>query len=104
MPKFDRGMIKWQPFNSVVPSKQLVNEIMKEKSKIKMPILSEEQKSSIEKKIILSFYENEPITLEYFYHGKILKANDIIKKIDSTYHKIYFNNKVILFDQIIKIY
>ena len=26
-----------------------------------------------------------------------------IKKIDSTYHKIYFQNKVILFEQIIEI-
>ena len=37
----DRGMIKWMPFNSVVSSKEIINSILKDKSKISMPILSE---------------------------------------------------------------
>ena len=104
MHKIDRGMIKWQPFNSVVSSKQLVNEILKEKDKISMPTLSEEQKKQIEQQLIAAFYENENITLEYFYQGKIHKINKPIKKIDSTFRKIYFNDKILLFDQIVKIY
>ena len=104
MNNFDRGMIKWQPFNAVVPSKQLVNEILKEKNKIKMPNLSEEQRRNIEEKLILAFYENDEVTLDFYYQGKIFKIKEKIKKIDSTYHKIYFNNKVLLFDQIINVY
>jgi len=104
MHNFDRGMIKWQPFNSVVPSKQIINEILKEKSKITMPNLSEEQMKNIEQKIIAAFYEKEKITLEYYYQGKIYKLTENIKKIDSTYRKIYFNDKILLFDQIVKIY
>lgn len=103
MPKLDRGMIKWQPFNSIIPSKEIVNQIIKEKSKIKMPILSEEQKNVIEERILLSFYEKEKITLEYFYNGKIKKITDIIKKIDPIYHKIYLTEKVILFNQIVNV-
>lgn len=104
MNKFDRGMIKWQPFNSVVSGKQMVRDIIKEKNKVKMPNLSEEQRKNIEEKLIIAFYENELITLDFYFQGKIIKISEKIKKIDSTYNKIYFNNKVLLFDQIIKIY
>ncbi|MBQ6840631.1 MAG: YolD-like family protein [Bacilli bacterium] len=104
MHKLDRGMIKWQPFDSVVSGKQVVRDVLKKKNEIKMPALSEEQRNSIEEKLILSFYENEKITLDYYYQGKLLKLCDNIKKIDSTYRKIYFSNKTLLFDQIVKIY
>lgn len=103
MNNFDRGMIKWMPFNSVVPSKQIVNEILKEKNKVKMPNLSNEQKKIIEDKIITAYYENEKINITYYYQGKLLDLEGTIKKIDSIYHKIYFNNKILLFDQIVKI-
>lgn len=104
MHNFDRGMIKWQPFDSVIPSKQIVNEILKQKSRIKIPNLSDEQKKIIEDKLILAYYENEEITLDFYYQGKIIQIKETIKKIDSTYRKIYFKNNVLLFDQIIKIY
>ena len=76
MHNIERGIIKWMPFNSVISSKEVVNSILKEKSKIKMPILSEEQ---------------------------IINISGYIKKIDPTYRKIYFENKTILFNQIIKV-
>lgn len=49
----DRGMIKWMPFNSVVSSKEIINSILKNKSKISMPILSEEQKMLTNKNFLL---------------------------------------------------
>ena len=72
----DRGMIKWMPFNSVVSSKEIINSILKNKSKIN-----------------ISYYQN----------GNINLINSYIKKIDFTYHKIYFENKTILFDQIVSL-
>lgn len=104
MPNFDRGMIKWQPFNSVISNKQLVSEVLYEKSKINMPTLSEEQRKNIEQRLVLAFYECEAIKISYYYQGKIYELNETIKKIDSTYRKIYFNNKTLLFDQIVKVY
>ena len=41
----DRKMIKWQPFNSLMNSKQVVKEIIQDKGKIAMPILSDDQLS-----------------------------------------------------------
>ena len=72
MNKFDRGMIKWQPFNSVVSGKQMVRDVIKEKNKVKMPNLSEEQRKNIEEKLIIAFYENELITLDFYFQGKII--------------------------------
>ena len=72
----DRGMIKWMPFNSVVSSKEIINSILKDKSKI---------------------------NISYYQKGNINLINSYIKKIDFTYHKIYFENKTILFDQIVSL-
>lgn len=97
----DRGIIKWLPFNSVISGKKVVYEILKEKNKITMPLLSEEQQNNNEQNIINHYYEHTPIKIEYFYNGEIYKINNIIKKIDFTYHKIYFENTILYFNQII---
>lgn len=103
MNNYDRGMIKWLPFNSVISGKHMVKEILKEKRKQKMPILSYEQKLAIQNKILCAFYEQEKIKITYYYNGKFFMLEGTIKKIDSTYHKIYFNNKTLIFDQIINV-
>lgn len=103
MHNIERGIIKWMPFNSVISSKEVVNSILKEKSKIKMPILSEEQIINIEKILILAFYSNVKINVFYYRNGTIENISGYIKKIDPTYRKIYFENKTILFNQIIKV-
>ena len=94
----DRGMIKWMPFNSVVSSKEIINSILKDKSKISMPILSEEQKDVNEQKLLIAYYSKSKINISYYQNG-----NSYIKKIDFTYHKIYFENNTILFDQIVSL-
>ena len=82
----------------------MIHDVLKQKEKIPRPNLSEEQINDIEEKLILAFYEHEPVTLEYYTQGKIIKINDTIKKIDSTYRKIYLNDITLLFSQITKIY
>ena len=104
MNNFDRGMIKWLPFNSVVNTKEMIKSIEKEKNKHTKPDLSEEQINILEKKIYEAWFENSLITVIYYENGQYLKINSKIKKIDSTYHKIYFNVKTIIFEQIINIF
>ena len=98
----NRRCIKWAPFNSVVNTKQIISDIDKSKFET-MPSLSEEQKNNLEKRIISAYYEQIPINITFFFNNKILKKTDTIKKIDFTFHKIYFNNFVLLFDQIISL-
>ena len=100
----DRGFIKWAPFNSIINGKKVIHEVLDEKNKVKMPILSDEQKNNIEKSLLLHFYDNEIIQIDYFYAGKIYLLKGNIKKIDSIYHKIYLDNYILYFDQIIRAY
>lgn len=103
MNSFDRGIIKWRPFESVAPSYKIINEILSEKSKIPLPYLSDEQIKDIEHKLVLAFYTKDNIEITYFEKGCLIKINSNIKKIDSINHKIYFQNNTILFEQIINI-
>ena len=103
MPNLDRGMIKWAPFNSVIQGKEIVHSIQKERSKINMPILSEEQKRQNEEKIIEAFYEQKIVHIKYFYSNQIMQKTGTIKKIDSIFHKIYFDQQILIFEQILSI-
>ena len=76
---------------------------IKDKSKISMPILSEEQKDVNEQKLLIAYYSKSKINISYYQNGNINLINSYIKKIDFTYHKIYFENKTILFDQIVSL-
>ena len=64
--QIDRGFIKWMPFDSVVPTKKLLESLASKKNNIKMPILSEEQ-------IINN--ENQAVHCTAFYFYIALRNN-----------------------------
>lgn len=99
----NRSEAKWLPFNSVCNSKKMINDLTLERSKITKPSLTEEQKSYIEDALIDSFYEDIKLNIYYYKSGYIYKISKKIKKIDTVYHKIYFDNITLLFDQIVKV-
>ena len=57
----DRKMIKWEPFNSVISSSKMIKDVLKEKEKIKKPILSEEQLLLINNQILEYFQTKEQV-------------------------------------------
>jgi len=98
----DRGIIKWQPFESVISSSVIAREIREEKSKIQKPILSEEQKIIIENNILEAFYENVPISILYFKDNHLYKKKNKIIKIYPTNKKIIFDDySYLYFNQIV---
>lgn len=101
--RFDRGMIKWQPFNSVISSKSIVRTLTAEKAKISKPILSEEEIKQLEEKIIDAYYCQSNVTLHYYKNGYIQELKGMIKKIDHVSKMIYLNSSSIFFQQIISI-
>ena len=103
MNKVDRGMIKWQPFNSVISNKMVLNSIIKEKRKIAKPTMSEEELLNIENKIMESYYLKNTINIAYYKNGFILNTQGQIKKIDKINKLIYLNNLTLFWKQIIKI-
>ena len=104
MNKNDRGIIKWQPFNSLINGKLVVNSLLLEREKINKPIISEEDQKKLESEIIEAYYTQNKILIQYYKNGYLLKTLTKIKKIDCAYKTIYLENNIkLFFKQIIKI-
>lgn len=100
----DRKMIKWQPFNSLMNSKQVVKEIIQDKGKIAMPILSDDQLSILEEKIILAYESGMKINIKYYKNGYLYLINTNVKSIDKTNRKVFIkNNQYLYFNTIVDI-
>ena len=99
----DRGMIKWEPFNSVISSSKIIKNVLNEKEKIPKPVLSEDQIQNIAQRLLESYYAQDNAEIFYYENGYIKKIIEQIKKIDPVNKKVYLSNKNIYFSQIIKI-
>lgn len=99
----DRGIIKWQPFDSCYSSEKILKDINNKKNRKILPILSEDQLHNLEEKIIDAYHLNDFINIEYFYNGRIININGKISSINLQDKKIYINNNIIYFKQIINI-
>jgi len=99
--KFDRGIIKWQPFNSVIPTKTILNTNTKV---IPHPSFFPEEIEDLTNKILEAYYANNTIELSIYEQNKINKYLTTITKINSNNKTIKLkNNKTIFFNQIIAI-
>ena len=98
----DRGMLKWQPFYSVLSKKEIKDSI-KEKEVISKPDLSEDQINELENTIIDAYNNKKEVTLSIFNQNKIIDVTGIITKLDPLHKAIYLNKKMILFNNIITI-
>lgn len=100
----DRGMIKWQPFDSLLSTKKVAKEIISEKSKVAMPTLSEDQLLNIEEKVLEAYYNGETVRLVYYRKGTYYTKTSLIKYIDKHKKQLILNDGSILyFKQIVKI-
>ena len=95
---------KWNPFNAVAPGGMMVNEVLREKNKIDMPVLSEDQKMELQERILESYNNQEIIKIKYFRGGKLYTTEGKVKKIDVNAHKIVLNGGLsVFFSQIVEI-
>ena len=100
----DRGMIKWQPFDSVTSTKKMTKEIAKSKNKIEMPILSEDQLIQIENNLKEAYYNSNDVTITYYFNGVLIKKNVKIKRLDYVKKQIRLSDNTLLYyKQIVKI-
>ena len=98
----DRGMIKWQPFDSVCSTAKIKSEIANKKKYISKPLLSDEQKLTNETNLLQAYHENILINITYFKSNQIFKLSKRIIKIVFVNKKIIFDDLTYLyFDQII---
>lgn len=100
---FDRGFIKWQPFNSVTSSKVILNS-MTPKEKVTKPFLFPEAQMELNSKINAAFYAKDLITIKYYEQNTIKTSKVIITKLFPTSNTLELNHsKIISFNQIINI-
>ncbi len=93
----DRGMIKWQPFDSLISSKEVINSILVEKNKINKPILSMDQMEDLNQKIYESYYNQSLVIIKYFQDNNINQIKGKITAINQT-------TKIILINQSLKLH
>lgn len=99
----DRGFIKWQPFNSVISNKTILNGLEKKKE-IEKPTLFPENIENLNNKIIEAYYSQSKINVIFYEKNEIKKIKTTIHKIDASRNLIELDNhKKIVFNQIINI-
>lgn len=100
----DRGMIKWQPFDSLTNTKKMKHELQLKKEKIEMPLLSDDQLSVIEENIKSAYYNKDYINIKYYLNGAIIKKKAKIKSINYNLKYIKLSdNTLIYYKQIISV-
>lgn len=104
----DRGMMKWQPFVSMIEQKQAIDEVLAEWDKVEKPILDEWQYEQISKAVMESFLTQERIELIYYERGRLIVQNGVIEKINEAYRILVFvtgnkKRKTISFDAVIEV-
>ncbi len=93
----NRSNIKWQPFESVISTQSMLNNVLKEKNKIAMPILSEDQYNNLQNKIFTSYHNKDVVTIKYYKAGRLYKIKGSVTNIDQNNQKIIINNHFSLF-------
>lgn len=95
---------KWNPFNAVAPGGFMVNEVLREKNKIDMPVLSDDQKTAIQERILEVHNNQEIVKIKYFRGGRLYITEGKVEKIDINAHKIVLNGGFsVFFSQIVEI-
>lgn len=97
-----RGMIKWNPFNTLLNSKDL-NNILEKRNITNKPIIMEDRTIEINNIIIDSLNNLKKIKLYSFNKGILKNTIGFINKINPIEKYILINNKRIYFKDIIKI-
>ena len=93
----DRGIIKWQPFESLEPTKDIVNSLLMEKNKIAKPVLSADQLEDLNEVLKECYYNQNTVQVTYFKKNNIYNIKGIINSID-------VNNKIILINNTLKLH
>ena len=100
----DRGMIKYQPFDSLTNSAKMKHDIQLKKNKVVMPTLSEDQLEEIDLKIKEAYHNKDKIRISYYFSGNIIKKDVKIILIDYIKKQIVLSdNTKVFYKQIVSV-
>lgn len=95
--------LRWKPFNSLIESDCLVNELNEKRNEPEMPCLNNEQLMAIGEAIQETFEKEQIVKITYYSNKKTITITGQIQKISKTAKILYINNQNISFYKIIKI-
>lgn len=97
-----REYVKWQPFNALIPGSKMVNDVLKEKNKVRKPSLSEDQIVDLENHLLEAYYNQDVIKIKFYRNGRYYLKQGQISKIDKINKIIVLGDAYqIFFKQII---
>lgn len=103
MHNFDRGIIKWLPFDALTGYKSAIYKLKERRNKINKPQLSYDQIEDLNRKLNDIVETKKEVTMYYFLNGNIYYLVGIINKVDYVYKKIKIGNKWLESNQILDI-
>ncbi|MBO1578177.1 YolD-like family protein [Bacillus sp. XF8] len=83
-----RGMVKWQPFASMPEQFAGIREIIKEKTKVPRPIVTQDAQERIENRLLTSLLTDEEILITYYEDGYVLTSYMTVIDIDPLEKKV----------------
>ena len=99
----DRNYSKWAPFNSVINSKKILNDLIIQKRKILKPTLSQDQIDYLNDAIFEAYTNRIKVELFIFKNNNVIKLTGFVNNINVSKKYITFNKTHIFFNQILKI-
>jgi hypothetical protein len=98
----ERGMKKWRPFASLPEYKDYYAQMLADRKRVEMPLLSDDQKEEINN-ILLTACPGDFLAVKYFNDGQILKTKGVLVKTDSFSRILVLEGHVISFDNLISV-
>ncbi len=103
MHNFDRGLIKWLPFDALTGFKKAITELKRKRLKKEKPILSEDQNEVLNNKLGVVSKFNLVCEIYYYKEGYIEFVVGEIKKVDQVKKQILINGIKIKISNILEI-
>lgn len=90
--EFDRGLIKWLPFDALTGFKEAIVKLKNNRKKISKPVLSQDQYDEFNRILLEKMRLDIECSIYFFDKGEIKAVSGKITKADDTYKLIYINN------------
>lgn len=95
----DRGMKKWRPFNSVVPT----SELLKREESYALPTLSRDELEEFEEILKDSMYTHSTVKIIFIENNREKTIEDCVIKLDPIKKDVILKTRKINFRQIYKV-
>lgn len=103
MRNFDRGIIKWLPFDALSGYKEAIFNLKLKRSKISRPILSDDQINQLNYELTKAINLKKNVTVYYFLSGQIYYQTGFIVDVDRIKKRIKLDKHWLNANNILKI-